>query len=481
MSLIQNRFTHLFDYAKEDEKVNPYKEKVSNLYSPKNYKEQTNPYLNSGGRLAENYLNFEGSNGSENATSKTRELLKQAADDNIAAIKNRNSENAANTQNINTTTSSGGTGQLGFISSKYETGGWNPGKVSSGSGDYGGISYGIPQFSTTTGSADSFVNWLKQTNPEMGNYFGNSKAGTGEFSNAWSNVSSQYGNTFGNIQTQYAYDRFVKPLASLAKQKTGIDYTRSPALTELVYSTAIQFGGGSLGLSALGNASTNMSDKDIVNASYDKKINNVGSFFKSSSQQVQNSVKNRFANERNDVLALLGSGNTANNTNSKTTNNTANNTANNTGSSSLKVGSKVANTSGYKNSAAVGQCVWYVRGRMKEKLGKDTGAVGNGNQMWHNASDSAKLPATINSIKPNTVASYQTGTSSGGAKYGHVIYIEDVVGDTVYYTEGGSGYYKNGTDGTVKTASKQGILNGINSSGSQFGNGLIGFIDVSRL
>lgn len=146
-----------------------------------------------------------------------------------------------------------------------------------------------------------------------------------------------------------------------------------------------------------------------------------------------------------------------------------------------KVGVKIADTSGYKNSAAKGQCVWYVRGRAAQKLGKDTGAVGNANEMWYNVKSSARLPASEESIKPNTIASYKTGTSAGGAKYGHVIFIEDVIGDTVYYTEGGSSYYKNGTDGVLKTASKQGILNGINSNGSRFGSGLIGFIDINRL
>ena len=145
-----------------------------------------------------------------------------------------------------------------------------------------------------------------------------------------------------------------------------------------------------------------------------------------------------------------------------------------------QVGKRIANTSTYNNDAAKGQCVWYVRGRASEKLGKDTGAIGNANQMWYNAKSDAKLSATAENIKPNIIVSYKKGTSSAGQSAGHVIYIEDVVGDTVYYTEGGSGYYKNGTDGVVKTASKQDILNGVNSSGNRIGSGVIGFIDLSK-
>ena len=113
---------------------------------------------------------------------------------------------------------------------------------------------------------------------------------------------------------------------------------------------------------------------------------------------------------------------------------------------------------------------------MKELTGKDTGAVGNANQMYYNVPKSAQLKPTADNIKANTVASYKYGTSASGQWYGHVIYIEDVIGDTVLYTEGGSGYYKNGTDGVLKTANKSDILNG-----KGIGSGLIGFIDVNKL
>lgn len=149
-------------------------------------------------------------------------------------------------------------------------------------------------------------------------------------------------------------------------------------------------------------------------------------------------------------------------------------------SPSVEVGKRIADTSSYNNNAAKGQCVWYARGRAKEKLGVDPGALGNANQMWYNAKAEAKLSPSVDNIKPNTLLSFGRGTSAGGQNYGHVIYIEDVVGDTVYYTEGGSGYYKNGTDGVVKTATRQGILNGVNSSGARIGSNAIGLIDMTK-
>lgn len=455
------------DKVSED-KTSSYQSKIKHMDGTDAY----NPFLNRSGQLINKYIDYQGLLDNPRVNKKAKEYISNATGL-TASVKEYTPQTELKKNSISPIqpVSPKQQEKLGFISAKYETGGWNGGLVSSGKGDYGGVSYGIPQFSTQTGSADGFVHWLKKNNKEIGNYFGNYKAGTTEFSNAWKQAAQKYGDVFSNYQTQYAYDSYVKPLIDLAKQKTGVDYTRSPALRELVYSTAIQFGGGSLGLSALGTVNSSMSDKDIINASYDKKINNYKNYFKSSSSAIQEGVRNRFVNEREDVLALLGDSYTQ----------ALNRSAEAKRSPAVQEGVRIANTSKYNNSAALGQCVWYVRGRMKEKLGKDTGPLGNANEMWYNVKPSARLTPSAASIKPDTIAAYQTGTSSGGAKYGHVIYIEDVVGDTVYYTEGGSSYYKNGTDGVVKTASKQDILNGVNSNGGKIGSELIGFIDLQKV
>ena len=142
---------------------------------------------------------------------------------------------------------------------------------------------------------------------------------------------------------------------------------------------------------------------------------------------------------------------------------------------STALGRQVANLSGsaYKNDAAWGQCVWYARGRAKEKLSANIPAIGNANEMYANAKAGAKLEPTIGNIRPNTLVTYQIGTSRAGQKYGHVIYIEDVVGDTVYYTEGGYG----NSSGTVKTTTKAGIMNG---NDGKTGTNIIGIIDVTK-
>lgn len=143
------------------------------------------------------------------------------------------------------------------------------------------------------------------------------------------------------------------------------------------------------------------------------------------------------------------------------------------------VGQRITDTSKFNNSAAKGQCVWYVRGRAAEKMGVDPGSLGHAKDVWYNAPSDKKVSATTDNLKPNMIVSYASGPGTA-AQYGHVIYIEDVVGDTVYYTEGGSTYYNKGTDGVVKTASRQGILDGKNANGGTIGANVVGFIDLNR-
>lgn len=151
-----------------------------------------------------------------------------------------------------------------------------------------------------------------------------------------------------------------------------------------------------------------------------------------------------------------------------------------TGEFKNSVGKRITDTSKYNNGAAKGQCVWYALGRASERNGKTITIGGNGNSMFYQAKKGSQLSAKPENLKGNTLLCFNKGTSSAGQKYGHVIFIEDVIGDTVYYTEGGSGYYKNGTDGVVKTATRQQILNGVNSSGGRIGSEPLGLIDLSK-
>jgi len=194
---------------------------------------------------------------------------------------------------------------LGTISEKYETGGRGGGTISNTEGDYGGKSYGVSQFSTTTGSANSFVKWLKNQYPDMGNAFGKSKAGTSDFDTAWKSTYNTFGEAFTMAQREYTYNKMVLPFIEKAKKDYGVDLSKTRALQELAYSTAVQF--GSAGTYALGDINSNMTEDEIIRTSYAAKRNNVSTWFRGSSAAIQTSLKNnRFTTEEQDVLALVG-------------------------------------------------------------------------------------------------------------------------------------------------------------------------------
>lgn len=195
---------------------------------------------------------------------------------------------------------------LGKVSAKYEVGGKRGDAISHTKGDYGGASYGIPQFSATTGSAKAFVNSLKGTPYEQ--YFKDAGVpGSKGFDNAWKAAYKLNPDDFTKKQQDYAFNNFASPFINKVKKEKGVDLNSTRALQELAFSTSVQFGGGSLGLRALGDINSGMNEKDIINTSFATKRNNVGSFFKSSSKQIQNSLKNnRFKTEEQDMLALLG-------------------------------------------------------------------------------------------------------------------------------------------------------------------------------
>ena len=79
------------------------------------------------------------------------------------------------------------------------------------------------------------------------------------------------------------------------------------------------------------------------------------------------------------------------------------------------------------NTASRGQCVWYTQGRAYEKKDVYIGARGDAKNVYQSCKNSgfqvSKYP------KPNSIACFNGGT------YGHVRYVEYVIGNTVYFTE----------------------------------------------
>jgi murein DD-endopeptidase MepM/ murein hydrolase activator NlpD len=202
--------------------------------------------------------------------------------------------------------------ELGTLSAKYETGGRGPGVVSSGAGDYGGVSYGSYQMATNTGTVKSFVT---QSSFPWRQDFQNLTPGTADFSACWKRIAANQTDAFQKCQHEYIkqthYDRLVSKI--LNEDYVDIN-TRSGALQNVVWSTAVQHGPGTpivhRACSTLGcKVDDPTYDEKLIRAIYAergrKKPDGNLAYFGKSSPSVQTGVANRFKNEMQDALAML--------------------------------------------------------------------------------------------------------------------------------------------------------------------------------
>jgi hypothetical protein len=143
-----------------------------------------------------------------------------------------------NTQSVATTDrrSSG----LGGLSARYESRG-NPGTVSSGRDDRGGVSYGTYQLATNTGDAAAFV-----ASPEFRPWardFEHLTPATAAFGNQWQAVAARDPDTFQQAQHAYIRRTHYDPVVSQVNRNIGYDLDNaSDAVRDAAWSTSVQHG-----------------------------------------------------------------------------------------------------------------------------------------------------------------------------------------------------------------------------------------------
>jgi murein DD-endopeptidase MepM/ murein hydrolase activator NlpD len=214
-------------------------------------------------------------------------------------------------------TSAGALGQaladaLGALSAKYETGGRGPGTVSTGVGDPGGVSYGSYQMATKMGTVARFV---AQAGFKWAKDFQGLAPGTAQFTAVWKRIAAEQTADFQHAQHSYIkathYDLLCAKI--LSENKVDIN-TRSRAVQDAVWSTAVQHGGAT---PIIGRAIATLKcdcsdptyDKQLICAIYAergrKKPDGKLAYFSKSSPGVQTSVARRFRDEQADALAML--------------------------------------------------------------------------------------------------------------------------------------------------------------------------------
>lgn len=193
---------------------------------------------------------------------------------------------------------------LGEISERHE--GAGPATVSTGRGDHGGVSYGTYQLSTKSGTINEYLSTSSYKDEFRG-----LTPNTPAFDEKWRTLANSDPD-FGRDQTRFIkgthYDIQVQRL-----KDSGIDLTdRGPAVQEALFSTSVQYRGLTKGIfeggltTAYGDnySLSQLSDKDIVVAIQDYKIAHNDVYFRSSSPKVRESILDRAANEKDELIAL---------------------------------------------------------------------------------------------------------------------------------------------------------------------------------
>ena len=201
---------------------------------------------------------------------------------------------------------------LGTLSAKYETGGRGPGTVSTGAGDRGGVSYGSYQMASKLGVATRFV---KQDGFPWLTDFQNLTAGSADFTACWKRIAKNEPDAFQKCQHDFIKKTHYDLLVAKIISEDGLDVnTRSHALQDVVWSTAVQHGGkNSIVHKALARVKVAKSDpgfdEQVIRAIYAErgktKADGTLVYFSKNSPNVQKGVANRFKSELKDALAML--------------------------------------------------------------------------------------------------------------------------------------------------------------------------------
>ena len=202
--------------------------------------------------------------------------------------------------------------ELGILSAKYETGGRGPGIVSTGSGDPGGVSYGSYQMATKTGTVARFVS---QSDFRWRDDFQGLAPGTASFTAKWKEIAAAEPVAFQEVQHEFIKRTHYDLLVAKTLSEDGLDVnTRSKALQNAVWSTAVQHGGAnSIIHNALAKIDRNQNSPDfderLIRAIYAergrKRADGNLAWFSKSSPGVQAGVAKRFQNEMTDALNML--------------------------------------------------------------------------------------------------------------------------------------------------------------------------------
>ena len=137
---------------------------------------------------------------------------------------------------------------LGSLSASYESNG-NPGRVSSGAGDLGGISYGAYQLASNVGSVDAFISWgIRQGGfyADYANSLNKYDVNSDAFIQEWKSLAETDYNGFLQMQHDYIKSEYYDTACRYLANNGFHADNHSKALKDVIWSRAVQYGPGNV-------------------------------------------------------------------------------------------------------------------------------------------------------------------------------------------------------------------------------------------
>lgn len=211
----------------------------------------------------------------------------------------------------------GGHKELGKLSEEFETGGRGPGTVSTGVGDAGGVSYGSYQMTSKNGG--TVLRFVSQPAFPWRDDFRGLSPGSPEFTAKWKATAAAASEAFHAAQHAYIKATHFDVLAANTLDADRLDVTtRSAALQDVIWSTAVQHGPNTpvihralAALRSQGGPDEGAPDFDrrLIEAIYAERGRRDASgalvYFAHNSKAVQDGVASRFVREERSALRML--------------------------------------------------------------------------------------------------------------------------------------------------------------------------------
>jgi LysM domain len=199
------------------------------------------------------------------------------------------------------TLTAGGAHRLGQLSEVYESGNRGPGTVSRGTNDPGGVSYGIYQLASRTGTLTSF---MRNEGARWAGEFRGMTPGSSKFSAQWRALAVREPASFRDAQHTFIERTHYQPAVDAVQTRHGIDLnTRHNAVRDAVWSVSVQHGGAATILNrAVATTDARMARTD---PGYDRAlINNIYSQRTAYVLNVANTSTSLTAGERSQLIGV---------------------------------------------------------------------------------------------------------------------------------------------------------------------------------